>query len=156
MLRRDFRYAWYTSPWRVKSGRAVVQVWKTEDRRKFLFRFYDDVEFIIDRDQREIWVGGLRGASLQAATHHLLFSLPGFLLGLRKLRGPSWSCSRMGRRRHCACWVSPTPANRCFRATMAARGVDVLSDDLVALDVIDGTVKVYPGYPWICLRPRVT
>ena len=37
---------------------------------------------------------------------------------------------------------------------MAARGIEVLSDDLVALDVIGDTIKVYPGYPWICLRPE--
>jgi hypothetical protein len=152
MLSRDFRSPCYVSPWRVKCGRTVLQVWQTEDRRKFFFDFYDGVGFIIDRERGDIWVDGLRSASLQAATHHLLFSLPGFLLGLRKsacLQGAAfgWGDGAI------ALLGKSNSGKSLLSATMAARGVDVLSDDLVALDVIGATVEVYPGYPWIGLRP---
>ena len=93
------------------------------------------------------------GASLQAAIHHLLFSLPGFLLGLRKsacLHGAAigWGDGAI------ALLGQSNSGKSVLSANMAARGIEVLSDDLVALDVIGDTVKVYPGYPWICLRPE--
>ena len=126
---------------------------KTEDSRKFLFRFYDGVEFIVDRQHEEILISGLQSASLQAAIHHLLFSLPGFLLGLRKsacLHGAAigWGDGAI------ALLGQSNSGKSVLSAHMAARGIEVLSDDLVALDVIGDTIKVYPGYPWICLRPE--
>jgi hypothetical protein len=151
-LRRAFRRPWYTSRWRLKSGRTTLQVWKTEDCRKFLFHFYDRLEFIVDRGRQHIWVDGLREASLQAAIHHLLFSLPGFLLGLHKsacLHGAAigWGDSAI------ALLGKSRSGKSALSAVMAARGFDVLSDDLVALGVTGDTVKVHPGYPWIALRP---
>ena len=152
-LRREFHPPCYISSRRLNNGQAVVEVCKTEDSRKFLFRFYDGVEFIVDRQHEEILVSGLRGASLQAAIHHLLFSLPGFLLGLRKsacLHGAAigWGDGAI------ALLGQSNSGKSVLSAHMAARGIEVLSDDLVALDVIGGTIKVYPGYPWICLRPE--
>jgi hypothetical protein len=146
-------YPWYVSPRHVSGERTVLQVWKTEDCRKFLFRFYDGVEFIVDRGCRTIWVNDLRRGPLEAATHHLLFSLPGFLLGLRKsacLQGAAIGLSEGA----IALLGKSKSGKSVLSAAMAARGAHVLSDDLVALDVIDDAVKVYPGYPWACLRPE--
>ena len=152
-LRRDFLDPCYVSSRRVQSGRTVVQVWKMEGRYRFLFRFYDDVEFIVDRDQREICVDGLGGSSLKAATHHLLFSLPGFLLCLRKSAGLHGAAVGWGDGA-IAFLGRSNSGKSVLCATMAMRGVHVLSDDLVALDLIGDTINVYPGYPWICLRPE--
>ena len=151
VLRREFHCPWYISSRRI-NGWTVVEVWKTEDCRKFLFRFYDGVEFIVDRGREDIWVD-VRTASLQAAIHHLLFSLSGFLLGLRKsacLHGAAigWGDGAI------ALLGKSNSGKSVLSASMAARGIEVLSDDLVALDVIGSTVKVYAGYPWICLRPE--
>jgi hypothetical protein len=151
MLRSDFDHRWYISPWRVKCGRTVVEVWKTDDCRKFLFQFYDGIEFIVDQEGGAIWVDGLRKVSLQAATQHLLFSLPGFLLGLRKSACLHGAAIGLGNSAIALVGRS-TSGKSVLSAKMAARRIEVLSDDLVALDVIGNTVKVYPGYPWICLR----
>jgi hypothetical protein len=149
-LRPTFQYPCYTSSWRMKCGRVVLRVWKTEINDKFLFRFYDNVEFIIDREGGDIWVNCME---LEAATRHLLFSLPGFLLGLRKsaclqgaaIRGAQGAVALLGKSKS---------GKSVLSASMAARGFDVLSDDLVALNVVGDTASVYPGYPWICLRPE--
>jgi hypothetical protein len=140
-LRREFHCSWYLSPRLVKCGRTVVEVWKTENCRKFLFRFYNGVEFIVDRVRESIWVNGFQNASLQAA----------FLLGLRKsasLHGAAigWGNSAI------ALLEESYSGKSLLSANMAARGIEVLSDDLVALDVVGSAVQVYPGYPWICLR----
>jgi hypothetical protein len=153
MLRRELRRPWYISARRVKRGKTVVEVWRTENCCKFLFHFYDGVEFIIDRMREEIWVGGLRGTSPQSVTYHLVYSLPGFLLGLRKsacLHGAviGWGESAIALLGSSKCGKSVLCAH------MAAQGIEVVSEDLVALDVLDGTFKVYPGYPWIGLRPE--
>ena len=90
MLLREFRYPWYISPGVSNAGVQWLNCGRQRTSRKFLFRFYDGVEFIVDRLREDIWVNDLRMTSRQAAIHHLLFSLPGFLLGLRKsacLRG---------------------------------------------------------------------
>ena len=151
-LCRQFCNAWYISSWRLNCGRAVLKVWKGEDGGKFLFRFYDDVGFIVDRDLGELWVDSAGGTMLQAATRHLLFSLPGFLLGLRKSACLHGAAIGWGDGAVAMLGVSNS-GKSVLSASMAAQGFDVLSDDLVALDVIDGTVMVYSGYPWICLRP---
>ena len=152
MLRREFHCPWYISPRRVNCGRTVVEVCKAEDCGKFLFRFYDGIEFIVDRGREDIWVD-VRTASLQTAIRHLLFSLSGFLLCLRKsacLQGAAigWGDGAI------ALLGKSNSGKSVLSASMAARGIEVLSDDLVALDVIGGTVKVHPGYPWVCLRPE--
>ena len=151
VLRREFHSPWYVSTRPLKCGRRAIEAWKTEDSRKFLFRFYDGIEFIIDRRSKEIWVDGMQRVSLQAATHHLLFSLPGFLLGLRKstcLRG-----AVIGSEEGAIALVGKSNSGKSVLcAELAAREIEILTDDLVALDVIGSTVKVYPGYPWICLR----
>ena len=100
MLRRELRRPWYISARRVKRGQTVVEVWRTENCRKFLFHFYDGVEFIIDRRREEIWVGGLRRTSPQSVTCHLVYSLPGFLLGLRKSACLHGAVNRVGRERY--------------------------------------------------------
>ena len=151
VLRREFHRPWYISPWHVKCGQTVVEGWKTEDCRKFLFRFYDGIEFIVDRPREDIWVN-VRTASLQAAIHHFVFSLPGFLLGLRKsacLHGAAigWESDAL------ALLGESNSGKSVLSANVAARGIEVLSDELVALDVVGDIVQVYPGYPWICLRP---
>jgi hypothetical protein len=152
-LRRECHRACYISSWRLKCGRTVVEVCRTEDCRKFFFRFCDGIEFIVDRERENIWVDGLRNASLQAAVHHLLFSLPGFLLGLRKSACMHGAAIRRGDGA-IALLGGSNSGKSVLSAHMATRGIEVLSDELVALDVIDGDVLVYPGYPWICLRPE--
>ena len=67
-LRREFHRPFYISSSRVKSGRTVVEVSRTEDCGKFLFRFYDGVEFIVDQGAANIFIDGVRRASLQAAS----------------------------------------------------------------------------------------
>jgi hypothetical protein len=149
--RRDFDRPWYTSSWRVKCGRTTVEAWKTEDCGKFLFQFFDGVAFIIDRRCKDIWVD-VRAATLQAAIRHLLFSLPGFLLGLRKYA--SLHGAAIGWRNKAIAWVGDSNSGKSVLSAHAAgRGIEVLSDDLVALDMVGGTPQVHPGYPWICLRP---
>jgi hypothetical protein len=153
LLRSKFHSLWYVSPRRVKCERPVVEVSKTEDNRKFLFCFYDGVEFIIDREREDIWIGGQGKAPLQAAIHHLLFSLTGFLLVLRK--SGCLAGAAIGYGDACIALLGNSMSGKSvLSAQMATRGMDILSDDLVALDVIGNAVKVHPGYPWICLRPK--
>jgi hypothetical protein len=151
VLRREFHCPWYVSPRRVKCGRTVVKVWKTEACSKFLFSFYDGVEFIIDRQHKDIWIGGVPIRLLQGALRHLLFSLTGFLLGLRKsvcLHGAA-----IGWRNGAIALLGESYSGKSIlSAKMVARGVEVLSDELVALDVVGDAVKVHYGFPWICLR----
>jgi hypothetical protein len=152
-LRGRFGPPSYSSPWRLKGGRSAVRVWETEDCGYIRFLFYDGVEFIVDREHRDIWVVTLPGAEINLATRHLLFSLPGFLLGLRKsacLQG-----AVVGRGKCAIALLGKSNSGKSvLSAALAARGMPVLSDDLVALDLVEGDIKVYPGYPWICLRPE--
>jgi hypothetical protein len=118
-----------------------------------MFRFYDDVEFIIDWERQQILIGDLRRASLQAAIHHLVFSLPGLLLGLRKSLCLHGAAVRWGEGAIALVGQSNF-GKSVLSAYMAVRGIDVLSDDLVALDVIGNIIKVNHGYPWMSLRPE--
>jgi hypothetical protein len=152
-LRREFNNPFYIGSSRVKSGRTVIEAYRTENYGKFLFRFYDGIEFIVDQGTKNIFIDGLRRAPLQAASNHLLFALPGFLLGLRKstcLHGAAigWgdgAIALLGR---------SNSGKSMLSAHMAAQGLEILSDDLVALDV-GNKIKVYSGYPWIGLRASV-
>jgi len=150
-LCRGLHSPYYISSLRLTCRQPAVEVRRAQNCRKFLFRFYDGVAFVVDRGSEKIWVDGWRRTSLQAAIHHLLFSLPGFLLGLRKsaclhgaaIGGEDGAIALLGR---------SNAGKSVLCAQLATRGIEVLSDELVALDVVGDTVKVYPGYPWICLR----
>jgi hypothetical protein len=152
-LRRQCHYRFHISSRRLKCGQAAVEVFKTKDCRKLLFRFYDGIEFVLDHAREQIWIHGLQGTSLQAAVHHLVFSLPGFLLGRRKsacLHGAA-----IGQGDSVIALLGKSNSGKSILcAQLAAQAIEVLSDDLVALDVIDRTIKVHPGYPWVSLRPQ--
>jgi hypothetical protein len=151
LISRELRSPWYSSQQRVKCGRKAVKVWSSENSRKFMFHYYDGVNFVCDRDLRQICVDGQHSTLRQAATHHLLFSLPGFLLGLRKsacLQGAAFGLGDGA----IALLGGSKSGKSLLSVILASRGIDILSDDLVALDVIDSTIEVYPGYPFICLR----
>ena len=147
----DLTSPFYVSPRRLKRGQPAVEVFRTESYRKFLFRFYDDVVFVIDLDRKQILIDYPPNEPLQAALRHLLFSLPGFLLGLRGsgcLHGAA-----IGRGNSAIAVLGRSRSGKSIlSAEMAVRGLEVLSDDLVALDEISGVVQVYSGYPWISLR----
>ena len=150
-LPSELHCAFYVSPWLLKCGQPAVKLFRTDNRRKFLFPFYDGIVFILDRDRQQILINIPPGSSPQAAIYHLLFSLPGFLLGLRGsacLHGAA-----IGRGDSAIALLGGSRSGKSvLSAEMAARGVEILSDELVAIDEIDGAAKVYPGYRWISLR----
>jgi len=150
-FRDEFGPPAYISPLQVKNGRAVVETAETEQRTHLLFRFHDAVEFIVGRQCREIWVNVGRRISLQTVAYHLLYSMTGFLLCLRDsvcLHGAA-----IGTGKGAIALLGTSNAGKSvISASLAARGLEVLSDDLVSLDVLDTSIQVYPGYPWISLR----
>jgi hypothetical protein len=135
----------------MKGGQTFGTIGKAEDCEKFLFNYHDGIEFIVDVEYKQISVFGVRKSSLQAAIHYLLFSVACFLLGLRNFGCLHAAAFAFGSR------TIALVGNSCFgksllSAKMAQCGIEVLSDDLVSLDVTGNAVQVYPGYPWICLR----
>ncbi len=142
----------YVSSMRIGCDRPALQVWELDGEPSYLFQFYDGVQFLIRRDNGDIHVVWPKGSSLQAATHHLLFSLPGFLLGLRgaaclqgaAFEAPSGAIVLLGESKS---------GKSVLSAAIASRGHRVFSDDLIAVQLNDGAAKVHSGYPWISLRP---
>jgi hypothetical protein len=143
---------WYVCPNDRGAGDPDLQVWKLEGGAYFRLRYWDGVEFVVDRRGTRVWATWPDKASLEEVTFYLLGPILGFLLRLRGLtclhasaiEVEGYALAFMGQRR----------AGKSTTAAAFARlGYEVLTDDITALEENRERFWVLPGAPRLCLWP---
>jgi len=111
----------------------------------FWFRYADGTEFVLDREATSIRAWWAEASTLEDTATYLLGPLLGFALRLRGVLALHASAVLIDGR--AVALIGPSGAGKSTTAAaFAAAGVAVLSDDVVAVRVIDGVAMAYPSY----------
>lgn len=111
----------------------------------FWFRYADGTEFVLDREGTSIRAWWAEASTLEDTSMYLLGPLLGFALRLRGVLALHASAVLIDGR--ALALIGPGGAGKSTTAAaFAAAGVPVLSDDVVAVRVIDGVAMAYPSY----------
>lgn len=115
-----------------------------DDALGFWFRYADGTEFVLDRAATLIRAWWTEASTLEDTSTYLLVLL-GFALRLRGVLALHASAVLIDGR--AVALIGPSGAGKSTTAAaLAAAGVPVLSDDVVAVRVVDGVAMAYPSY----------
>ena len=118
----------------------------------YRFSYADKTEFVVDQAGREIWCGWPEPLTLEDASTYLLGPVMGFVLLLRGL--VCLHASAIVVDGHAIALIGPAGAGKSTTAAaFAARGFNVLAEDVVTLDDRGDDFLVRPAYPCIRLWP---
>ena len=133
-------------------GTPGLRVWRLADGAYFRLLYGDGTEFFVDRSGSRVWATWLPSSTLEDTATYLLGPVLGFVLRLRGVVCLHASAIAVG---NCAlALVGPAQAGKSTMAAAFARtGHRVLSDDVAALDELDGIPYVRPAYPQLRLWP---
>jgi hypothetical protein len=111
----------------------------------FWFRYADGTEFVLDHSATSIRAWWAEASTLEDTATYLLGPLLGFALRLRGVLALHASAVLIDGR--AVALIGPSGAGKSTTAAaFAAAGIPVLSDDVVAVRVIDGVAMAYPSY----------
>jgi hypothetical protein len=111
----------------------------------FWFRYADGTEFVLDRSATSIRAWWAAASTLEDTATYLLGPLLGFALRLRGVLALHASAVLIDGR--AVTLIGPSGAGKSTTAAaFAGAGVPVLSDDVVAVRLIDGVAMAYPSY----------
>ena len=143
---------WYISQNTYQADEPVLQVWKLQGGAYFWLRYWDGVEFVVDRKGTRVWARWPGKASLEEVTVYLLGPILGFLLRLRGLTCLHASAIEVDG--HALAFMGPPGAGKSTTAAAFARlGYAVLTDDITALEETRERFWVLPASPRLCLWP---
>jgi len=113
--------------------------------RGFWFRYADGTEFVLDRGATRVHGWWVAPSTLEDAVTYLLGPLLGFALRLRGVLAFHASAVLIDGR--AVTLLGPSGSGKSTTAAaFAAEGFAVLSDDVVAVRVVNGVPMAYPSY----------
>ncbi len=134
---------YYEGPPEPDGSRSVVV--RRDDLLGFWFRYADGTEFVLDRAATSIRAWWAEASTLEDTSTYLLGPVLGFALRLRGVFALHASAVLIDGR--AVALIGPSGAGKSTTAAaFAAAGVPVLSDDVVAVRVVDGVAMAYPSY----------
>ena len=142
----------YVADYTDQNGNPAFVFSRLDDGNFYRFTYADQTEFVVDRAGREIWTTWLEPLTLEDTTTYLLGPVMGFVLLLRGL--VCLHASAIVVDGAAVAFVGPAGSGKSTTAAaFAARGFNVLAEDVVTLDDRGDTFLVRPAYPCIRLWP---
>jgi hypothetical protein len=143
----------YTAEYTDNSGQPVLRVFRLLDGKYHYFRYADDTEFVVDDAGAEISATWKSPLTIEDTATYLLGPVMGFVMLLRGIVCLHASAIVVGS--EAVALVGPAGSGKSTTAAaFAARGFNVLADDVVTLDDRAGRFLVQPAYPCIRLWPN--
>jgi hypothetical protein len=132
---------------------AVLLCWSEPDRSYCRLRYLDGTVVVILADGSRVWASAPIDATTEDTATYLLGPILGLVLRLRGVVCLHGSAVAVGNK--AIAIVGPSGAGKSSTAAaFARRGYSVLTDDVVALGMQGGELRVYPAYPRIRLWPE--
>ncbi len=129
-----------------------VRVWSVAGQY-FRFRYYDGVQFVVDRAGTEVWASWPATSTLEDAATYLLGPVLGFLLRLRGVVCLHASAVAVDDR--AVLLAGPPEAGKSTAAAAFWRiGHAILTDDVAPIVDVAGLPHVQPAYPQLRLWPE--
>jgi hypothetical protein len=144
---------YYVSPWRDEAGEPHLKLYKLAGGAYFHFQYQEGVEFACDSQGKRVWGTWKEELTLEYAALYFLGPIMGFLLRRRGITCLHASCLAVGESALALVGVSGA-GKSTTAAALSARGLAVLSDDVLPLIEKEGEFYGIPGYPRLRLWPE--
>ena len=143
----------YVSDYKDSLGEPALRIWQIDGGDFLRLDYFDGTKFWLDRDGTGVW--GIRPESLpiEIAPTYMVGPVLGLVLRLRGVTCLHASAVSFGD--SVVAFVGSEGAGKSTTAAaLAQQGCAVVSDDVVALEEVEGSFQVYPAYPYLCLWPE--
>lgn len=135
------------------AGEPALRIWKVARGAFVRLAYEDGTQFWLDGELGTVWVTWPDKLSLENSTSYLLGPVLGVVLRMRGVTCLHASAVSIGDRG--VAFVGSAGAGKSTTAAAFARqGYGVISDDIVALVESEGTFRLMPAYPHLCLWPE--
>lgn len=142
----------YTAEYTDNSGQPVLRVFRLLDGKHHHFRYADNTQFVVDHAGSQIWATWTPPLTIEDTATYLLGPIMGFVMLLRGIICLHASAIVVGS--EALAVVGPAGSGKSTTAAaFAAKGFNVLADDVVTLDDRGGGFLARPAYPCIRLWP---
>ena len=143
----------YVTDYAAACGTPALVFSRLHGGKFYRFSYADKTEFVVDHAGREIWSDWPEPLTLEDASTYLLGPVMGFVLLLRGL--VCLHASAVVVEGRAIALIGPAGAGKSTTAAaFAARGFNVLAEDVVTLDDCGDGFLVRPAYPCIRLWPE--
>jgi hypothetical protein len=143
----------YANSYKDEAGEPTLRIWKATGSRYLRLAYFDGSQFWLDHEGTEVWATWPGNLTLEDTATYLLGPVLGLLLRLRGVTCLHASAVAFGD--SAVAFVGSEGAGKSTTAAaLAKRGHAILSDDVVALAESNGSFKVHPAYPYLCLWPE--
>ncbi len=143
---------YYISPYSNKCGHPLIKAWRDENSGAYYLVDENRVEFYVTPTGNLIQTRMPSALKFQKVVDSLFYLVLVFVL---RLQGHLCLYSAvLGLRGFAIALIGYSYSGKSMlTAALAARGMSVLSDDLLVLKNTNKIFFAQPGYPWISLRP---
>lgn len=143
---------YYTSPYFNSNGHPLVMAWRGMDDGDYCLIDSNHVKYTVTSTGSRILVQPPPLLTLNKVVDNLLYFVLVFVLRLRGFL--CFYAAVVASEGSAFAFVGYSYSGKSMlTAALAARGISVLSDDLLVLNKLDRSFVAQSGYPWICLRP---
>jgi len=143
---------WYSSPERDENGQPVVRVWR-EAGNGFRFEYDDGSTVTVNERADQALARSPANLSFEDTAYYVNGPLLGFALRRRGIT--SLHASAVAFNGGAALFLGDVGAGKSTTAAaLSRRGLPVITEDIAALDEIDGRFHVRSGYPRVNLWPE--
>ena len=143
----------YASDYKDNVGEPALRIWRVNGSQFLRLDYFDGTRFWLDREGTDVWATWPDNLTVEDTATYLLGPVLGLLLRLRGV-----TCLHASAVSFDNCAVAFVGSEGAGKSTTAAalaqQGCRELSDDIVALDEMDGSFYVHPAYPYLCLWPE--
>ena len=143
----------YVSDYKDNLGEPALRIWHLDGGAFLRLDYFDGTKFWLDRDGTRVWGTWSPILTIEDASTYLLGPVLGLMLRLRGVICLHASAVSFGD--SVVAFVGSEGAGKSTTAAaLAQKGWAVVSDDVVALEDLEGSFRVYPAYPYLCLWPE--
>lgn len=126
------------------------ELWQASHNGCWYLRYYNGIEFAIDRSGTQVWVNGYQDANTDEMFSYLVSLVMGIVLRLRNVVSLHAGAISIGD--HAIALVGDSGMGKSTTvAAFAREGYTVASDEIVTLDHRNNEFYVHPAYPRIRL-----
>jgi hypothetical protein len=143
----------YVSDYKDSQGEPALRIWQIDGGDFLRLDYFDGTKFWLDRDGTRVWATWPANLTIEDAATYLLGPVLGLMLRLRDVTCLHASAVSFGN--GVVAFVGSEGAGKSTTAAaLAQQGCAVVSDDVLALEEVAGSFRVYPAYPYLCLWPE--
>jgi hypothetical protein len=143
----------YVSSYANQAGEPALRIYRVEQGAFVRLAYEDGTQFWLDRERENIWATWPTKLSLENTSSYLLGPVLGLALRFRGV--VCLHASAVAFENRSVAFVGQMGAGKSTTAAAFAQlGFGIISDDIVALVEHEGSFRVMPAYPHLCLWPE--